>query len=157
MYKIKQLFYSIKNLIEWFPIIWDDRQWDQEWLYRLWKKKFELMEKFYRSDKCMCVDCGETANQIHRLVELLDRLLEHPYFDEAYKKFNDTYPSYDWSMTHSFIDSIDHPGYTEFVSNDTPEQAALSHQCMIDENELEEKDLGELFSSLNKEIRGFWD
>lgn len=43
MWRIREFFRSIKNLIVWFPVIWKDRQWDSWYIEELLLKKITLM------------------------------------------------------------------------------------------------------------------
>ncbi len=45
-----QLKYGILNLIIWFPIIWNDRQWDHYYLLRMFEKKLKLMSKYHKTE-----------------------------------------------------------------------------------------------------------
>ena len=43
MWKIKQFFKRIKNLIRWTPILWSDQDWDYSYLYNILKHKLIFM------------------------------------------------------------------------------------------------------------------
>ena len=46
MYKIKQFFKRIKNLIRWFPIIWKDQDWDDHYIFEILKFKLKNQAKY---------------------------------------------------------------------------------------------------------------
>ncbi len=89
MYRIKNCWYNIRyglrNLRIWFRIIWNDRDWDYEFLYRILKHKLLRMEYLFRND-AMVGDSEEMADQMDRCIIILDRLIEDKYFEEAEEK-----------------------------------------------------------------------
>ena len=46
MYKIKQFFRNIHNLVRWFPIIWKDRDWDDHFIFEILKFKLKNQAKY---------------------------------------------------------------------------------------------------------------
>jgi hypothetical protein len=46
MYKVKQFFRNIYNLIRWFPIIWKDRDWDDHFIFEILKFKLKNQAKY---------------------------------------------------------------------------------------------------------------
>jgi len=74
-----QIRRGIRNLIDWFPTIWGDEQFDQFWFYRILHKKLTLMEKFYRSEYTMSADAEKVAKEIQICRVLIERLLKDEY------------------------------------------------------------------------------
>ncbi|OZB98104.1 hypothetical protein [Paenibacillus sp. XY044] len=62
---------GVSNLIRWFPIIWRDRDWDQENLYKIVHKKLEHMEDFFRSENTHIKAAKEVADEIREAKVLL--------------------------------------------------------------------------------------
>lgn len=79
-YKIK---YGIINLIRWFAIIWNDRQWDQTYLYEIMIKKLQLMEDYYHPNIKHNLDF-EVRNKVYEDIrdakETLIRLRDDNYY-----------------------------------------------------------------------------
>jgi hypothetical protein len=48
MYKIKQFFRNIHNLIRWFPIIWKDRDWDDHFIFEILTVNTDLSLKIHK-------------------------------------------------------------------------------------------------------------
>ena len=71
---MKNILQGIKNLIAWFPTIWQDRDFDYVFLSRILKLKLERMlpviENGYN------VDAHKTAHKMKIVIELLDRQLD---------------------------------------------------------------------------------
>lgn len=82
---------GIKNLIRWFPVIWQDRDWDRGYLYILMETKLNQMQKFFDSDKTFSVDAKLYAEQIRQARELLLRVHDETVFDDYYNPCDGQY------------------------------------------------------------------
>ena len=78
--KIRNLKEGIRNIIEWFPVIYEDRWWDYSFLYSILRKKLSLMEKGFREDG-ICLNSEKDAKKMKICVLLLDRLINDDYID----------------------------------------------------------------------------
>ena len=78
---MKNLFYQIKTVFDYLPVIWKDRDWDYGYLLILIQYKLKRMAKFHRK-KGIHTDADEIAQQIDECSELCDRLTEFDYFQE---------------------------------------------------------------------------
>lgn len=85
MYKIKILYYrfkySILNLFKFMKIIWNDRNWDYTYLYKLEKFKLQRILKEFESNKCY-VEIDTRYLKI--AIKLLDILLEEDMESKVY-------------------------------------------------------------------------
>jgi hypothetical protein len=100
------------NLIRWFPVIWKDRDYNEEFIYAILHKKLEHIEKFFRSDSAsLCVE--ETADCIKAAKDIAKRLEENLYFVNLVDHIN---ANEFLSITDSGKLSINrnHPGYKEW-------------------------------------------
>jgi len=74
---------GFKNLFIWFPIIWQDRNWDYWFLFRIILFKLKLMEK--------SLEEGQISKKLHICILLLQRLIDDDYetklFDLHEKKW----------------------------------------------------------------------
>lgn len=84
--KLTSVFYPFKqvvrNVIDWFPVIVKDRHFDGEFMYDVMLKKLELQEAFFRSEKAYTAESEKTADEIHVVIEVLERLIEDDYFPD---------------------------------------------------------------------------
>ena len=69
-----------KNLVVWFPIIWQDRWWDHSFLYSILRFKLLLMEEGFRK-RGHTVNHLKDAHNIKICKLLLDRLINDAYID----------------------------------------------------------------------------
>jgi len=61
---MKTTISRIKNLIRWFPVIWNDRDWDSEFTLDILLKKLEHQRDFFLSKDSHRANNWETADEI---------------------------------------------------------------------------------------------
>jgi len=142
-YYIRQIFQSLNNLIVWFPIIWNDRQWDDDYILFILRKKFIMMESFYRSPKAHHLYALKDAENIHVAISVLDRMISHNYLDESLQEF------YEAGYTLKDI-PLEKLGQDEEAIN-------LFRKCGKRADQMEEEDFDFLFEHLREHIRDWWD
>lgn len=80
--KLEDVYYSFKhgipNLINWFPVIWKNREYDESYIFRLLEKKFELMEKTF--SECDYIHNPKEVEEL-KLAKLLCKRLGMNNFD----------------------------------------------------------------------------
>ena len=79
--------YGIENLIKWFPIIWNDRDWDYYFLIKLMRFKTEQMSKLHK-EYGHCLDSSKYAKQLKKVSIALKRIEEDDYMYQEDKVFN---------------------------------------------------------------------
>lgn len=99
---IREIKIGVSNLVKWFPVIWNDRQWDYEYVYIILKKKLGLMENYFKYGQTTSEDAVKCSNEIKQAVALIERLMEDDYMipQEEYKKLN-SYKEKGEAFTHS--------------------------------------------------------
>lgn len=78
---MRSIYYGIRNLIYYFPVIWRDRPYDYEYIYDLLYYKLRLMERLFRHD-AMVADREEVANQISEVLKRLEILKDDDFESE---------------------------------------------------------------------------
>jgi len=146
---------GIKNIIRYWKVIWNDRDWDDYYIYKLLQTKLRFMEQFFRSDKCYREDKEKTADQIKFAIKKLDRLIKNVYLDEAFESFFEKYPDFEWKPKFEPIEDM--PRHYKYISCFNEEQKELAKECFKKADELENQDYEELFEHLKKYIRDWWD
>lgn len=81
---IKRIKRRIGNLVTWFPIIWNDEQWDHYWFLIVLKKKFTRMKEYWEGKtNAPLVTNDETQkrilNDLNEGIRLIDALIENDY------------------------------------------------------------------------------
>jgi len=79
---------GVKNLTTWFPVIWNDRHWDEHYIYMILFKKIEEKIKFFESDNCYTAKSDEVVEQLKVVKNALQRLINDEYYEEACAFYN---------------------------------------------------------------------
>jgi len=157
--KIKNIYYNIKdgieNLINWIPIIWNDRDFDHAYFHIIMLHKLKNMEKFFRSDCAYSVNAIKDADNIKYTINLLERIVNNDYTQEALKPFYEKYPDYKFEF--EFEPCSDNPNFYRLIDDKTEDQKELLSICYKNADELEKKDLDELYKYLREHIEEWWD
>lgn len=51
MWRVKQFLIGIHNLVYWFPVIWNDRNWDGEYTLKILQRKIKSVRKYTEKRK----------------------------------------------------------------------------------------------------------
>lgn len=81
---------GIKNLIEWFPIIWEDRDYDSQYLMYLMKFKIEKMSKAQGLVNSH-VSTKRNVEIMNTVVRLIDKVVDETYRHEYYDYVDSTF------------------------------------------------------------------
>jgi hypothetical protein len=90
--KIDRIINNIKNLIVWFPVIWEDRQYDYAFMFAIFEKKLELMEK--DTYNWFSLGTEKDRKRIKTAKILCKRLAEEQVYYEDNPIFPHTYYKY---------------------------------------------------------------
>ena len=77
--KLRDIPENIHNLIIWIPVIWNDEQWDYDYLYKILHKKLSLMENYFKEGNSSSVNAHKKEKQIKIARILCERLLYRDY------------------------------------------------------------------------------
>jgi hypothetical protein len=103
MYKVKQFFRNIHNLIRWFPIIWKDRDWDDHFIFEIFKFKLKNQAE-YINKRGIHLSAKRDAEKMMLCVRLIEKIQDEYYGIEYF----------DYHKSElKFIDSESHPGLYE--------------------------------------------
>lgn len=103
MYKIKQFFKRIYNLYRWFPIIWNDQDWDDHYIFEILKFKIKNQAEYIGYH-----DRHTTAKREAEIMMLCTRLIDKvqdEYYGREYQEY--------YKSDMRFIPSESHPGSYE--------------------------------------------
>ena len=149
---------KIKRMIDWFPVIWKDYDYDYHSLYVVMQKKLTRLEAGIRDG--WAVDSEATADNIHLAVMLLDRLIECDYLERALIPVHRK-----WGESDMLLEDAE-DGLTAYIGLSF-EKASTEKERLIaeeafrkagrraDAQELADKNL--LFEHLSRNIKGWWD
>jgi hypothetical protein len=83
-YNIKQFFKRIYNLYRWFPIIWKDQDWDQHYIYEIFKFKLKNQAEHIGGNN-RHLDAKRHAEIMLLCCRLIDKIDNDEYLDEVHK------------------------------------------------------------------------
>mgnify|MGYP003488355016 FL=1 len=128
---ISSFVYGIKNIVKLLPTIWNDRDYDEVFIYRLLLKKIENKIEFFSSDKTHVMDAPQVTKELIVVRDALKRLI-----------------SDDWY----YIESCRVFGLKAYQYEDFHER------CHKYEDTLRKKDIEIVFSKrVASQIEGWWD
>lgn len=154
--------YGFKNLIRWFKIIWNDRNWDYCFIYIILHKKLDLMEKHIRKHSNHTTS-KKDADKIKKCVLVLDRLIKDEYFDMAFIEHNKK-----WGNSRMVTKDVIIEGesklqcydviYPNVKTEDDKKQQLKDFKRSIErENALKQQDIEFLFEVMKRNIQTWWD
>ena len=164
MYKIKQFFKRIHNLIRWTPIIWRDQDWDHTFIFEILKFKLKNQAE-YIGGKDRHTRAKRDAEIMMTCVRLIDKVQDE-WYGREYFEYHES--------ELKFIDSESHPGSyemeIEYISDNYEDYfkkyPLIYKQVKTDDKHRtafeiakvnEERAHKLLFKILEQNIRGWWD
>jgi hypothetical protein len=164
MYKIKQFFKRIYNLIRWAPIIWRDQDWDHSFIFDILKFKLKNQAE-YIGGKDRHTRAKRDAEIMMTCVRLIDKVQDE-WYGREYFKYHES--------ELKFIDSESHPGSyemeIEYISDNYEDYfkkyPLIYKQVKTDDKHRtafeiakvnEERAHKLLFKILEQNIRSWWD
>lgn len=151
---------GISNLIAYFGLIWNDRDWDYNNWLEMNRMKLSRMESFIRN-KGNHLYNERDADNIHKAVMAIDRLLADDYHENATKNHYKKWGKPDFS----FIDCDDEIGYSELIINhenvknekDKELERKEFRRCMKHSDYMKKQDLEYMTEIINKYLFHWWD
>ena len=80
-YKVRGFFTSVGNLIKWFPVIWKDRDWDDHYIFEVFKFKLVKQAKYIK-EKGFHTNSDLDAKRMILCVKLMEKVQEEFYVME---------------------------------------------------------------------------
>jgi hypothetical protein len=154
----RKIITGIKNLFLWFPVIWNDRQWDYYFFFILLRKKLVLMEKHFRT-KAISESAYKDADNMKQCIKLLNRLINESYHNAVFESHDKKWGELDIKFSDSNEDKM---GKIEFIRPNVTEENSEQErkefrECLLIEDTLRNKDINNLFKTIKNEILKWWD
>lgn len=144
--------YGIRNLIRWFPVIWNDRDWDQAYIYELLHKKFEHMELLHRKHSYKLYS-NKTADELRTAKSLCKRLQNNNYLLNALIEYHKKYGENDNYLTFEKLPN----GGSKVVFTNNNEQRKMFKKAGVHRDYMEKQDIEYLFNFIKNHIQKWWD
>ena len=150
---------GIRNLFKWFPIIWEDRDYDYCFLLEIIKFKISNMEQYFRKHGHH-VHADRDANNMSKCGEVLYRIIEDNYGTELLKEHDKKWGK----ISTKFVES-NKGGLTKFsikrsnvkTKQDEQQERLEFKNCLKEESRLIKRDIDYIFDMLKKHIEEWWD
>jgi len=155
----RNLKYGIKNLIAYFKLIWNDRDYDYVFWLKMNRLKFSRMENTIRNHGNH-VDSSKDADNINDAIKIIDRMLEDNYHERAFmlhdKKWGEL--QIDWKDSEYCKDCKEAQFNRAGVNSENEEQERQEFiKCSKHEQYLREQDLKYLTKIINKYLFTWWN
>ena len=139
---IKRLFWNIKRVFKWLPVIWHDREFDHSYFLQILSFKLKLMEDFYHSKYAISADRKDCATKIHVCKLLCDRLITNDYYFTLGRKIK-MYPN--------------NKGILQFEILEEGCQLGICKDLDHYESYMQKQDLKLLCKIIQKNLFSWWD
>lgn len=155
---MKKLLKVLKNLWYWYPIIRDDRQWDQIFLIKILEHKLRAMDEFFMRDGSLKI-YNRQAKEIRYCRILCTRILQHNYLMNALKPHEEK-----WGEARCILGESN--GYSvplleiavpHLTGKEREKEKVLRKRLYDRATRQEDQDWAELFCLMWKQIRGWCD
>ena len=124
----RRISIGLKNLWTWAPVIWNDRQWDWEFMIKIEKKKLDCMIKWYTKEvenpsAFNSINIGDVLNELklaRRLIDLIeddgDKYITYTGENKTEKQENGLYKVVDTQTLH-FNHYVNKQNFKRFMPN----------------------------------------
>jgi len=155
------IFYRIKNVFRWLPIIWRDRQFDHHFIHEIYIKKLEFTRDFFLSDDAMTESARETAKEIDEVIQLMKKTRD-PY--QNYEVPVIEYMEKKWGKIRKTLKKIDKENFEKIIHQEynlsDSEQERYNNEYRERITRAQEKCIAErieAYTLLAKRIDRWWD
>ena len=151
--EIRNLPYNIKNIFGWSKVLWNNFDWDHDYLLVILEYKLTKMKKYFENSKWIDVEEGsKTAKEIDVCLQACNKLLDEEYKNEIYEKFYDKYP------IASLEEWIDEQGRTVHGMKPMAKEERKEFKKAYKLADKTSKDLRhQLFDNMRDNLEGWWD
>jgi len=157
MYWIKRKIWQIRNLIKWFPVIWNQYDFDYGYALNVFMFQLNKMADFLDSDRAYTVAAKANASSIRRLTKLMKDVKDEKFLMEYHDEFKNLYGE----VKTEFIPS----GKYYTIEDKFPEVEGRTKEELHDiyvgmmkkSIAKQEKAHALVWKLLSNHIRGWWD
>lgn len=137
MWRLRYTYESILNILRWIPILWNDRDWDYVFIYRILQFKLQNMRKLHEQNQ-RHTGWKRTVRELRTAEILLQRLSEDNYAAELISKLHP--PNFDTNPITFHPDNI--PVIAQIVNR---------------EEYMRKQDEEALYRLFRRKLRSWWD
>ena len=157
-----KFFMNIRNVIRWLPIIWEDKDWDDYFIYKILQFKLKNQAE-YIGGRDWHTRAKRDAEKMMTCVRLIDKMTEEYYYMEYYD-----YCEFDMSTPNSVLefkivrDDLDtyftkYPLTFKKIAAQYGDTKDRSSTAILMGMDRQEKARKLLFKILEQNIESWWD
>ena len=168
-WRIRNFLTSCNNLIKWFPVIWNDRDWDGNYILKILQKKIEFQRKeLVNANRHTRIESDNRDMTI--VLNLLERVREEYYQMECmdYWYTDIVFEKISNNSSHKLADVVDkwekfdeflskYPSSVRAVIKEHGEQDDKKRLCLLVSYYNHEKANKLLFRILEERLAYWWD
>ena len=150
--EIRNLPYNIKNIFGWSRVLWNNFDWDHNYMLVILEYKLTKMKRYFENSKWIDEEEGsKTAKEIDVCLQACNKLLDEEYKREIYGKFYEKYPI----TLNEWLDEQGRTvhGMLPMVGEKKKEFTKAYKLADKTDNELRHQ----LFDNIRDNFEGWWD
>lgn len=140
------LFYKIRRILQWIPILWRDEDWDFDYILRILRYKLSRTRETIISNNIIA-EADQVAAEIRMAEQILERLEKNDYAEDLYAAIERDFGEHDLKrLTRTGVNDENSDEYRRRIV-----EASNAAQKARD------ADLDLLFRHLRERIEFWWD
>lgn len=155
--RIRRIISKIKKIINYIPILWNDEDWDFEYLLLLLRFKLnKIKDCIHKNDIIVKHEQREIFIGINQTIRHIDNYLNS---DEAFEEYVEKTP-----FEVEFKTEKNNEGYYNLITLNkqtqkplTKEQDEIYNKYLIDKNNFQQKEWKLIFDTIKQEGQKWWD
>lgn len=163
VYPVYNLWRQTKVICSYIPVLWNDRDWDWVFVLLLLQHKLKRMESKFRNG-CH-VGCEKTADKMKQCIELIERIVNNDYGQEAKaefkKKWGELRDNSVLCQDDEFEGQKVYEWDLQYENEKTPEDSKQCYKESLEIYKLEaqqaNRDMKLLFYILRRNLKRWWD
>jgi len=148
----------VYRIIKWFPVIWNDRQWDSHYFFIIMRHKLKIMEKSFHGNHGYIGALADAA-RMKVCIKILDRLIADEYELTSLKDHDAKWGEIEMNTNpckNNLCKLVLTRKNVETKEDEILERKEFLNCCKKAET-TEKEDLAQLFGILQNNIRLWWD
>lgn len=152
---VKSIKHGIWNLIKWFPLVWNDRNYDDYYFYKVLSFKLFLIEK--EISKGIFVGWEEEVKTIKDIRAAIERILRSEYckeeWEELDKELGKVVISFENNNGKQVVKVYRHNTETGMITKNITEK---EKEILSLENKRQSEDISFVFDTIKNNITKWW-
>lgn len=156
MYKLHKFYEKIKKIIAYLPLLWQDEDWDYDFLIKLIQFKLLRMKNKFVANNIVSNEClQEICNGIDKTLQYIDNY----YDDDIFEKTHGSLPfQYEFKSILNDNGAYNQVTYNSNTGNPlTKREEEIYQKFIVDKYEFQSQQWNAIFDTIRNEGRKWWD